>query len=224
MFSLDRVIGLIAPYQCLICGEDGRLLCDWCKVDALMPVPARCYRCQAQSPDSATCRKCRRHSQLSNVWPCTYHDELPKRLIYKLKFERAREASKVISDLIDARLPYLSEDILVTHVPTAASRRRQRGYDHAELIARCLAKQRKLEFATLLARLGHSRQVGSSRQLRQSQLKNAFRIRRPNLISKRKILLVDDVVTTGATLEAAARTLKQAGAAKVYAATFTQKL
>jgi ComF family protein len=111
---------------------------------------------------------------------------------------------------------------VVTHVPTATSRVRRRGYDQAELLARQLAQDLKLPYASLLIRDGQSRQVGATRQARLAQLTHAFRIPKhfPQNVS---ILLVDDVVTTGATIETAARILRAAGAKSVSAAVFAQK-
>jgi predicted amidophosphoribosyltransferase len=77
---------------------------------------------------------------------------------------------------------------------------------------------------TLLARRGQSRQVGARRMQRTTQLVDAFHPIRPSLIQGAHILLVDDIVTTGASLEAAARVLKQAGAKRIDAVVFAQKI
>lgn len=76
---------------------------------------------------------------------------------------------------------------------------------------------------TLLSRLGQTRQVGSKREQRLTQLSDAFRALRPDVIRNAQILLVDDVVTTGGTLEAAANVLRQAGASRIDAVVFAQK-
>lgn len=119
-------------------------------------------------------------------------------------------------------LPYL-DDALIVPIPTATIRLRRRGYDHTRLLARQLSRLLGLPYATALARLGQSRQVGTKRTERISQLAGAFYVKNAGLIKGAHILLVDDVVTTGATLEEAARTLKRAGAKTVDAAVFAQK-
>jgi ComF family protein len=111
---------------------------------------------------------------------------------------------------------------IVVPVPTASSRRRQRGYDQAELIARQLAKLCGLRYTKLLRRRGNSRQVGSSRQLRRLQLADAFYLTHPSMVRGQSVLLIDDVLTTGATLEAAGQVVKQAGSKRVMAAVFAQ--
>lgn len=217
-------MAVVAPHICLVCGQEGSLLCNYCRVDALSPVPSRCYRCHVQTEDFSTCPKCRRSSKISNAWVRTQYDSLPKQLIHKLKFERAQETASVIAELMAEALPYIPKHTIVTYVPTATSRRRQRGYDQAELIARELAGRTGLSFQTCLARLGQSRQVGANRRVRQYQLSEAFRPLRGHQFNGAAILIVDDILTTGSTLEAAASALRKAGAKKLYATTFAQKI
>ena len=99
-----------------------------------------------------------------------------------------------------------------------------RGYDHAALLARELARHTELTTMPVLRRVGQTRQVGATRSQRLKQLEGAFYVRRPEEIQGKKILLVDDLVTTGATLEAAARCLRLAGARTVSAVVFAQKI
>jgi predicted amidophosphoribosyltransferase len=92
------------------------------------------------------------------------------------------------------------------------------------LIAKAVAaEQKKMRHASLLARYGQTRQVGATRQKRQQQVDNMFAVRKPELIKDAHILLIDDILTTGASLEAAAKILKAAGAKQVDAAVFAQK-
>jgi len=132
-----------------------------------------------------------------------------------LKYERKTSAVVVLAQLLDELLPYFATPPLITFVPTTTSRRRQRGYDHAALLARQLAKLRGWEFAPSLMRLDKTRQVGSSRKER---LSNKIEYRVCTEIKGRTILLVDDVVTTGSTIELAAKSLRNAGATHVSAA------
>ena len=144
-----------------------------------------------------------------------------KQLIHDFKFERKQAVAPIMARLMAESLPYLPADTIVTHVPTATSRVRQRGYDHARLLAKFLAKEAGLAYLPLLARVGQARQVGAKRQTRLSQLDGAFRVIGP--VQKAPIVLVDDIVTTGATLATATRCLKSSGAKVVDAVVFAQK-
>lgn len=108
------------------------------------------------------------------------------------------------------------------HLPTATSRVRQRGYDHARLIARDFASRRQLPCQSLLVRHGQQRQVGAARTIRLQQAEQFYsaKIVRP---MPSRVLLIDDVVTTGASISAAAKCLKRAGVKHVDAAIFAQK-
>ncbi|MCY4256768.1 MAG: ComF family protein [bacterium] len=99
---------------------------------------------------------------------------------------------------------------MVTWAPTSARRRRQRGFDQAELLARAVGGLLGLSTAALLKRIDGAGQTGLSRQERFGAIE--FKVRRQ---PQGRILLVDDVVTTGATLQAASRALLQAGAESV---------
>jgi ComF family protein len=112
------------------------------------------------------------------------------------------------------------DDTLVVPVPTATGRVRRRGYDQARLLARDLSRRTGLPRIDCLARSGQTHQVGAGRERRLEQLRQAFRVRRAGAVCGRRILLVDDVVTTGASLESSARALLAAGAGRVEAITF----
>lgn len=222
MNLLERCLGMIAPHICFVCGQEGSVLCADCQLEAFRPVPSRCYRCHAATRQSRSCQSCRRKTPVSHVWASTRYFDQSKELIRRFKFERAKQAAGIVAEAIDQALPILPGNILVAHVPTANSRVRARGYDQARLVAQELCRHREWQYASLLLRRGSARQLGARRSQRFTQLENAFSIRSPELIAGAHILLIDDVLTTGATLEAAARALKQAGAKTIDAAVFAQ--
>lgn len=160
---------------------------------------------------------------MNHVWISTEYQGISERLIKLLKFERAKSAAKPIGERMASSLPYLKPDVIVCHLPTATSRQRGRGYDQAELLAKRIAKDKNLQFTPLLARFGQSRQVGATRKLRFKQAESMFHAIKPDRIKGKHILLVDDILTTGASLEAGARALRRAGAARVDAVVFAQK-
>ncbi|MET0779671.1 MAG: phosphoribosyltransferase family protein [Candidatus Saccharimonadales bacterium] len=201
MSILEQIISWIAPHECLACGTEGHLLCGSCA--ATLPAA----------------RLEQKILGIQQVWPGVVYEGLAKSVVHELKFERAAAAAKDIARHIAAGLPH-HRDWLVTHTPTAPDRVRQRGYDQSRLIAQQLASCIGARYIPLLARTTAVRQVGATRQQRKQQMRMAFRPLRSQSFSQRHVLLVDDVLTTGATIEAAAAVLLSAGAAHVSAAVF----
>lgn len=139
-------------------------------------------------------------------------DEL-ERLIAAYKFSRAKAAHRPLAQLLAMATPTLPPDTIVTAVPTVSAHIRQRGYDHAELIAREFARLGGYEYKRTLKRLTTTRQRGANRREREAQAKVAFC---PVAPLTGTYLLVDDVLTTGATLKYAASALRAGGAKDVW--------
>ena len=219
---LENLVAVIAPHYCMVCGCIGKVLCGACQLSELPSVPSRCYRCHITTNQSQVCSKCKRTSPLSNVWVATIYADISKEIIDKLKFERCSAAASDIASAIDHLLPILPSDTIICHIPTAASRIRVRGYDQSLLIARQLARSRNLISAPLLTRKSSTRQLGAGRKMRFAQAQRSFTLNKRLDVNGKQVLLVDDVTTSGATIEAAGNLLKGAGAEKVYATLFAQ--
>ena len=216
---LELLISLLAPHHCLGCQAEGALLCRKCSL-RLQHLPERCYRCRKLSTGGRTCKACRRTSKLYAVLVGLSYEGLVKDTIWQFKFHSGHAADKPLARLMLTRLQQ-SYDMVVP-VPTATLRTRQRGYDQAVLLARELGSLTGFPVVNVLHRSGQAHQVGASRRQRLEQLKRAFWTHSGVDLTNKHILLVDDVVTTGATLEAAAEALKAAGAAKVSAVVVAQ--
>jgi ComF family protein len=219
MNPVDRVLSLIAPDICLGCNLEGRIVCQDC-LDRFAPLPGICYRCGKLASNFRTCPKCINNKRPQHVWLYTAYESLAAELVKAQKFDHKRTVAPIMAQLLNDCMPYFAQQPLITYVPTASSRQRERGFDHAQLIAKELAKLRGWHVAALLVRQVKVRQLGATRDVRLAQLKNAFRSVNLTLIKNRHILLVDDVVTTGATVEACAKVLMQAGASAVDCAVF----
>lgn len=174
--------------------------------------------------DFAVCSSCRPRARLRRVWVCTAYTGAARLLVGRYKFQRAKAASTILAEALDATLPFLPDNTFVTFVPTATSRLRIRGYDQAELVARRFAKIRRLPCKRLVTRTTQTRQLGANRHQRHTQLKRAFSVVKPSRCAGQNILVIDDVLTTGSTVEAVAQALRAAGAKHVDAAVFAQKV
>jgi ComF family protein len=220
----EMFISVFAPHHCLICFREGLLLCNACQSGEIVSPPPRCYKCLAATVDSMTCKKCRRKSPLGHVWVKSIYESTVADLLIRYKHERARSAYKPISGMMAESLPYLKKEVLLVAVPTATSSLRRRGYDHSALLMKGLASRIDRMWVSPAVRLGQSHQFGSSRAERLRQLEGAFLVDKPRLIQGKHVVIVDDVLTTGATLETFGYALKKAGAKKVSAVVFAQKL
>ena len=145
----------------------------------------------------------------ASVYPYTGH---AKRLIRRLKYGHLRDAAYALGHAM-AMLPGGEADLLVP-VPTTKRRERARGYNQAELLCRVVAQDTGMPMARLLTRTDDRRtQTGLSGWSRRRNLKGAMRAEEKAF--GLRILLVDDVFTTGSTAEEAARALREAGAVGV---------
>ena len=148
--------------------------------------------------------------------------DVPKKLVRHLKYDQYRDVASVIAKTMDEIMPPLPKDAILVPVPAVNSHVRVRGFDQSVLIAKKLSHIRKLSYVEAISRTGKMHQVGATAQQRHEQLREALRVRRPKLIKDAKILLVDDVLTTGASLELCAAALRSAGAKSVSAVVFAQ--
>jgi len=226
MSVMETAIGWLAPALCVGCGSEGATICPSC-ILGISSFGERCWRCNRLSPGCRTCDSCRHTGSPSKVFVFTDYDGMARQLLTSYKFGHQRSASKPIAATMVQtirRYQKPAKDYLIVPIPTATSRRRQRGFGHTELLAKHIAWQLMLERRESLRRLGHNRQLGASREQRLHQLQDSFIVRRQSLVKGRKILLVDDVVTTGGTIISAAQVLRQAGAASVDALLFAKRL
>ena len=219
MDPIDKILSVLAPHECLVCVAEGQVLCKRCYRH--LPVfESRCYICRVPSVSSQTCATCRRSSRLESVFAATEYSGLGKLIVMELKLGGARAAAKTMAQLILDRNE-LSPDYVLVPLPTASSRVRWRGFDQAKLIARHLSSLSGLTTQDLLLRHGQQSQHGFGRNQRLHQLKQSFSLKKRKSLPK-KVLLVDDVVTTGATLEIAASILINAGVETVRGVVFAQ--
>jgi len=222
MTIMERIVSVFTPYDCIICGYEGLIVCEACLPAICPAVPSRCYICHASTIDFAVCAKCRPSSKLRRVYVRSELSGTPKQLVHGLKYSNVQSVAVIMANFMTQILPESSSSLIVP-VPTATSRLRRRGYDHTELIAASISRVIGVVKVSALVRLSQTSQVGSRRSLRVSQLKDAYRIARTGSLVDAHVLLIDDVITTGATLESAAACLKDEGVKTVDAIVFAQR-
>ena len=151
------------------------------------------------------------------LWCFGYRRGSIAKIIDDYKFRRVQAAAGILGDLLDSALPELPADAVIVPIPTT-SRNMRRGYDHMRLIAKDLARKRKVGYSSLLRRRNNVVQhaARSSRQ-RKRQAKEFFEVSQ-SVDPKKLYVIIDDIFTTGSTLAAAAGCLREAGAENVQAA------
>ncbi len=136
--------------------------------------------------------------------------------IHLFKYGKVQTMARPLSDLLASALPRDQRFDAIAPVPLHWRRRWQRGFNQAELLARSLTKRSGIPLLRALRRVHSTQtQAGLSNTSRRGNVAKAFRVRRGAAVEGKRILLIDDVMTTGSTAAACAVALKRAGAAKV---------
>lgn len=205
--------GLLFGGTCYLCRGGARaLLCAACDADLPRLAGPRCPRCALDSPRGEPCGRCLSDAPHYDATVAALAYEFPAdALVHALKFRGELALAGVLGELLSEKISNLEIDHVIP-VPLSATRLRERGYNHAAEIARHLVP-RKLD----LALCERSRDTPPQMELplaeRQRNVRGAFRCTRA--LAGASVAVVDDVMTTGATLAEVARTLKAAGAARV---------
>ena len=226
---LAEALALLAPPRCAACAAPAARAADvicascrrglpWltgpCCRDCALPLPHARGRCPA------------RDAAFHRAWAAVAYEGAARDAMHALKFSAARPLARVMAAQIAANAPPAllgaQTGATLVAVPPHPRRRRARGFDPAELIAAALARRTGLPLARALRRgRAPSHQLGASRAARRDAANLHFGARGP---APPRVVLVDDVHTTGATLSACARALRDAGSAHVTAITWARTL
>lgn len=236
--SLARDLAdLLLPRGCLACDErippeEGEgLVCQRCRIGLRSPTPPFCPRCHVPLgtgyPDGEECLECQRWPPfLVSARSAVILDQTASALVHALKYEGWRELADFMAARMEIHLPQTRPSPLLVPVPTTPWRRWVRGYNQAALLAGALSNRTSVPMADPLRRPGGRTQVRLGPRDRQRNVEGAFQlpVDARSLIRGREVILVDDVLTTGATALAAASTLVSEGVDSVRLLTFSRSL
>ncbi len=207
---VEPVLAFMAPAECFICGEPlhakNKIICDRCfeSLPLLDPIYLENLRDEIERPF------------FDDLIVCHPFDFTFQQLIHLLKYQRQFSVANLFGETL-ARFVPLNFDV-VTAVPLNPVRQKERGYNQSALIAKQLSNLTRIPFSSnLLKRLRNTpSQTRLNREQRKENVKDAFAVQGD--VEGKRILLVDDVITTGSTLNECAKVLKQNGANWVTAA------
>jgi len=236
----DAFVGLVFPQMCTLCAAlieslDDGVTCGqcWQQMPTAISFP-RCVRCglpRRTGPTSvdasSPCVNCRDAVFTLLRFAGPYEGALRKNVLFLKDHPYICQRMKVMILETFQREDRLHSATQVMPVPLHPLRRKERGFNQAELIARLIARQAKIPLDRhTLARIKHTdrHRAGMDAQARAKSVGAAFTVKRPDRVRDQVILLVDDVFTTGATLNACGHALVQAGARAVYGFTIARVL
>lgn len=206
---IEWVLERVAPHLCSGCGKSGSILCHDCKNDIDFESFDGCLQCGKPQP-LGICPE--HHSPLKRAFVVGARQGALQILIDNLKFHNVKAASVPLAQLLDDRLPVLPKNTILVPIPTASSHIRKRGFDQVDLLLKRLSHVRGIPAERLLKRIANTTQHTETKAVRKQQAKNAFTLHRGITISPdATYLLIDDVITTGSTILAAAKLIQDAG-------------
>jgi ComF family protein len=216
-------VDLLYPRACALCGRRGEFVCEDCWAALPRAAGERCNRCWLPLEGGA-CRGCALHPiVLDAVRSLFRYEGDVRRLVHKLKFGDFSALAEVMAPAMTDLVEWPVD--VVAPVPLAAGRERERGYNQSRLLARGIAAAIGAALVEPLRRRGGRAPQArtASAEERRRNVRDAFALAPRVSVSGQRLLLVDDVATTGATLDACARLLRAAGAVEVTAVTFARE-
>jgi competence protein ComFC len=229
---LRGIISLVYPPACTICSAQidlDKYLCQQCEAKLVRIKAPFCAKCSEPFPGAITtpfnCANCaHRPLYFENAVSLFRSRGIARRIILDFKYGhqiylRHLVASWLFAAMEDARLRAQKFDLIIP-VPLHPARQRERGFNQAALLAQLLSERVLIPVRPVLERIRYTTtQTAFDRTERMENLRGAFRLRKSADVQQLRVLLVDDVLTTGSTLSECARVLKRSGADSVYAAT-----
>ena len=225
----DLALDILFPPICVNCGnslikeEKGRAVCNACLSKITIHTTLFCGICRARLPENK--KICHKNSQYL-LGAATNFDETIRNLIHQFKYQkwqRVLNPLKIILEIYLNNLQFNSESLknyIVIPIPLHKNRLQERGFNQAELIGKIIAEKYNLPLETKI--LFRNKETKSQAELknwgeRKNNLASAFKIENADYLKNKNIILVDDVCTSGATIQEAAKILKENSAKKIIA-------
>jgi competence protein ComFC len=223
-------LDLLFPKHCIQCNKAGTYLCPICK-NQIVRHNQSCIVCHKYAPFGKTHPKCQTSTPLAGIIIATQYKNVVKKAIHVVKYKLTYD---ILTEILNNTL--ISEKItqclqteqinLCTEIPLHKYKYNQRGFNQSQLICKWIEKNYRIPYQqTIIKEKQTQSQVALQRNDRLFNLQNAFSLnpKSIDLIQNKNILLVDDVTTTGSTLEEAAKILLKNGANKIWGLTLASR-
>ncbi len=234
----DSLLTLVYPQACQVCDGSVENLADgvacrtcWSKTNLFSGTETLCAKCGAFHPAKSSdfqtfCHRCDEHFYDSALAVGTYENALAASVLH---LKREPFVASKLRKLFAARFQkYGFQDVtLIVPVPLSKKRLLERGFNQAAVLSKILARQTniKLDEQSLVRKVDTPmHRIGMDGKARAMSVENAFEVKRPKFVEGAKILLIDDVFTSGATVSNCAKVLKKSGADKIYVFTLAKTL
>jgi len=230
LIKLKKIfLEILFPPVCLSCQkhiiEQENYLCHLCATKIVINKTLICSVCRARLPDNR--KTCHKKSLYILAAAAFYNDETIKNLIWRLKYRNEKAAVAPLAKILIEHLkltgliseigPLKPKNTILVPIPLHPARERQRGFNQSFLLAEKLAKNFNLNLTNSLSREKNTKPQAEIEDFkkRQENVIDCFSVKNIDEIKGKNILLVDDVSTSGSTLNEAAKVLKKAGAKKI---------
>ncbi len=233
MKSEEFILDLFFPKFCLNCGVEGKYLCEDCLSIIDILESQFCPGCQKRVVDGKTCPSCKKFTKLDGLYFATsYQNKVIKKITENFKYDPfIKEIKESLSVLITTHFQLCGKkeldfsDFYLIPVPLEIKRLKWRGFNQSEEIGKELIKFLKIPLLNdVLYKMKKTLpQIELSAENRKENIKDAFLVKNKGRILGKKVLLIDDVYTTGATMNECARILREAGAREVWGVTVARE-
>jgi len=215
-----RIVDFLFPQWCIGCGKEGEFICPSCRRSLPRVMPPLCPRCGKPRPSGTLCPTCVSwQAEIDGIRSPFRFDGVMRQAIHQLKYRNLRAITEPLAKLLNDYLATnpIPGEVLVP-VPLHQKRLRERGYNQSSLLAKELGKLTNLPVVDdCLIRQRHAppQARSSTVEERRRNVAEAF-VCRDHRLQDKQVLLIDDVATSGATLDAGAAGLKATGATSVW--------
>ena len=224
LLMLKYIVDFFFPKTCYYCEKEGRYICNECIRNYVqINWEPKCYVCGKACTAGLMHRECKEQGYIDGLIYFTVYDQKIKRIIkdvkYSFYFDILNELGEIMSEYL--KTYHFSDDLILTDVPLHKKKKRFRGFNQAEILARVIAKRSGFKYCKLLNRVENTTsQVKLSHEERENNLINAFQFIGKDIPDK--IMIVDDVFTSGSTINQCAKVLKSNGSKEVYGYVFAK--